>query len=414
MTTIITAANAAEFLSLVPHLLGFVPTRSIVLVPFARGRTVGALRFDLPATTPLDADADRAGSDEAGRVAATAVGMLCRLPHADAVAVVVYPDAVIDEHALPADEVVRGLLQRADTCGIRATEALCVAGDRWASYLDPDRPPQGHVLDTSASARAGGSIPIVQGDQTTGARLPATTRAERAAVADASRSLSAALGAMGGVRGAVASRAKTSRASASKRAAKAGRDAARMDPPALDAARRLDDLPAFYEDALGWDPAALAPFSAAALALCLSRPGMRDVALVQWCGERADGDRALDAQLRWEEGADYPAELGMRMWGEGVRPDPHRLEAALALTRNVAALAPRRQRPGPLALCGWLSWALGRSTHAELYARLATELDPEHGLAEIVLSFAATAHLPDWVFHRPASITPTADAAPAS
>ena len=127
---------------------------------------------------------------------------------------------------------------------------------------------------------------------------------------------------------------------------------------------------------------------------------MRDIALVQWCGGFAAGDEALDAQLRWESGEEYPAHLAMQMWGEGERPDPNRLEAALALSRRVAAAAPRAVRAGALASCAWLSWALGRSTHAERYALLAGEIEPEHGLAEIVRSFVLAGHLPDWAFRR--------------
>ncbi|MBN9173996.1 MAG: hypothetical protein J0I70_07570, partial [Microbacterium sp.] len=50
------------------------------------------------------------------------------------------------------------------------------------------------------------------------------------------------------------------------------------------------------------------------------------------------------------------------------------------------------------ATCAWLSWALGRSTHAESFARRACELEPEHGLGEIVRSFVAVGHVPDWAF----------------
>ena len=91
----------------------------------------------------------------------------------------------------------------------------------------------------------------------------------------------------------------------------------------------------------------------------------------------------------------------MHMWGEGDRPEPDRLSAALELARHLAALAPRPQRAGVLATCGWLAWALGRSTHAAHYAGLACEIEPEHGLGEIVRSFVHAGHLPEWAFERP-------------
>ena len=56
-------------------MVGFLPRRSIVLIPFGRGRSLGGMRVDLPpgdlATAPL---------------AATFIGMVCRVSAVDAVA----------------------------------------------------------------------------------------------------------------------------------------------------------------------------------------------------------------------------------------------------------------------------------------------------------------------------------------
>ncbi|MET0812640.1 MAG: hypothetical protein ABWY03_06270, partial [Microbacterium sp.] len=136
------------------------------------------------------------------------------------------------------------------------------------------------------------------------------------------------------------------------------------------------------------------------LAWCFARPALRDVALSQWCLGFAAGDELLDAQLRWSDGEEYPSHLAVHMWGEGERPDPHRLQAALATVRRVAALTTGDARAGALAIAAWCSWALGLSTHADSYARLALEAVPQYGLAEIVLAFTAAGHLPDWAFRR--------------
>ena len=64
----------------------------------------------------------------------------------------------------------------------------------------------------------------------------------------------------------------------------------------------------------------------------------------------------------------------------------------------VAALLPKARRAGARAVCGWLAWALGRSTHADRYAAQAQRIERRHGLAEIVRSFVAAGHLPDWAF----------------
>lgn len=415
MTTIIKAAGAAQFLSLVPHLLGFTPTRSLVLVPFSGARSLGAMRFDLP---------DDADHETVDRIAATCVGMVCRVADAEALTIVVYTDATIGDE-LPHGELVRALTSRADACGLRVGDALCVAAAAWGSYVDPELPPGGRLLDAvgSVPSEVAEAMPLAEGDQTSGAELPSITDEAVVATARALDALRTAVAAVcGGDRapddtegsGRTADPGATHVGAAKQARARAvggardttdAGDAGRrtpIDPLALDALRRLDDIPETLEAALGWRSASLAPFDAAVLAWILSQPALRDVALVQWCGDLDDGDEALNAQLRWENGQAYPDDIAMRMWGDGERPDADRLVTALDLVRHVAALAPERDRPGPLAVCAWLSWALGRSTHAARYAAQARDIDPEHGLAEIVLSFADIGHLPEWAFRRPA------------
>jgi hypothetical protein len=378
MTTV-KAADAAEFLSVIPRMLGYHPVRSLVLIPFHGSRSLGAMRFDLPDGEP----------DAVDRVASTVIGMVCRLPDADAVAAIAYTDATFAEGGgMPHLDLAEALERRIDACGLRLTDALCVATDGWGSYLDPACPGAGRPLEQLGSA--GPELPDVlepRGDQTSGADLPPVDLAESERVGRALASLQRAVTALCGD-------------DADAAAATAEDEDERVDPRALAAVCLLDDLPGFYEDALAWRPDELDPFHAASLAWCLSRPSLRDVALVQWSGDISGGDEALDAQLRWESGQEYPPDLAMRMWGEGIQPDPERLETALELVRRVAAAAPRESRPGPLAMCAWLSWALGRSTHAEAYASRARDIDPEHGLSEIVLSFVLAGHLPDWAFQR--------------
>lgn len=372
MTTIVKAANAAQFLSLIPKMLGYRPTRSLVLVPFHGPRSIGAMRLDLPT---------EAEAAEIDRIAATFIGMVCRLPEADAVAAVAYTDRTFAEGGLPHRELIDALRTRADACGLRVTDALTVAADGWGSHFDASCPPGGRALTSLGEEPRGAEhLTVAAGDQTAGAELPSVDPAEKERLAQALTSLDAALGVVCG------------------REPDGVPPDARVDPQALAAACLLDDLPGLFEEALEWDPERMTALEAAALAWCLARPALRDVALVQWCRGLTAGDEALDAQLRWEDGEEYPARLAMQMWGEGERPDPDRLEAALSLSRRLAAASPHEVRAGVLATCGWLAWALGRSTHAERYAVRACEIEPEHGLAEIVRSFVLAGHLPDWAF----------------
>lgn len=378
MTTIVRAAGAAEFLSLIPRMLGYVPSRSLVIIPFAGSRSLGAMRFDLPGDEAVDG------------FAATVVGMVCRLPDAEAVAAIVYTDALFDGERMPHPALFDALGSRADASGLRVTDALCVAGDGWGSRFDDALPSGGRPLDELEIVPAGAEdVAVADGDQASGAVLPAAGIIEAEQVGRALLALSRAAQVLCGDE-------------PGEHEATASHTGDRIDPRALAAVCRLDDLPGLFEDALRWPEDELDPYDAATLVWCLARPSLRDVALVQWSGTFRDGDDALDAQLRWESGEEYPADLAMRMWGEGDRPDPDRLEHALALTRRIASLAPRASRPGALAMCAWLSWALGRSTHADAFAREACVIEPEHGLSEIVRSFVHAGHLPDWAFRRPA------------
>jgi hypothetical protein len=95
-----------------------------------------------------------------------------------------------------------------------------------------------------------------------------------------------------------------------------------------------------------------------------------------------------------------PDDLGALFLGRGPAPDADRLRRALRLARAVAARAPRASRPGPLTVAAWLSWALGRSSHAAHYLDLVAEIDPRYGLAALLRTMVDAAMLPEWAFRR--------------
>lgn len=362
MSTIVAAADAAHLLRLVPLLLGYTPTRSLVMIPLHEGRSLGAMRVDLP---PDGADLDAAAS--------TVIGLACRVDRVEGIVAVVYTTESAGD-GLPGVDLIAALHRSAGACGVDVVDAFTVAADGWGSHLDPTLPRGGHplaLIERHAPA----------GDQSSGADLPLVDASELAGAAAALGSLATALTVLCGLPSTVGAEA-------------------RVDPAALQAACALDDLPALYEAMLEWDAATLDPLRVALVGWCLSRPSLRDVAIVQWSGDHARGDDALDAQRRWEDGEEYPADLAEVLWGEGARPDPERLTRALELVRQVAARLPTEERAGVCATAGWLAWALGRSTHAGRYAAAALEIDPRLGLAEILVSFVQSSHLPDWAFRR--------------
>lgn len=331
---VIKASNASDFLGLVPALLGFTPTRSIVAIPFEGNRTLGAARFDLnPAHGPSE-------------IASTVVGIICRVEAADGLAVVIYTDDDSDT----CRGLAPALLARADECGLNVKDALYVAHNGWGGLLTDEEPRP--LAEINASLAEGHPI---AGDQHSGAEIPTPAPARLDAVSAAFEDFG--LG-----------------------------DVADADWTAL--AEAAVTSPAEEIDAA----------DAVHLIFALSRPALRDVALVQWASDLAGGERAANAQADWERGEEYPADIASIMWGEAPRPDAARLTAALATVRHVTALTPQPLRAGLLASAAWLSWALGRSTHAADYARQALTADPGHGLAEIVASYTDAGFLPSWAF----------------
>lgn len=387
MTTIVHATGAAELLAAIPVLTGFTPRESVVLLPFRRSRTAGALRFDLPAGLVGTVTAATPPAPTAAEFAATAIGLACRVPDTDALAIAVYtesggaPDATSAE-ALPAAGLVDELIRRAEACELRIVETLVIGAESWADYRDPQAP-----LHPLAEVPAAPAVPGFAGpapDQFSGTELPSPGLFAAESVGRALIALERVLGPSGPGR-------------------KPPEEEGRLDPRAHETALLLDDLPSFLEEVLD-APESLSPFATAALVWILNRPALRDVALVQWASSIDRGDRALAAQLGHSTlGAAVPDDLGGLLIGHGPRPDRDRLGVALTLVRRTIALAPKPARGGPFAAAAWLSWAVGRSTHAARYLDQAQQADPGLTFAQLLRAVVDAGMLPDWSFRAAAA-----------
>ncbi|MFJ6548969.1 DUF4192 family protein [Microbacterium sp. NPDC091676] len=365
MTTVLRASDSAQFLGIVPALAGFTPRESLVLLPFHGTRSDGAMRLDLPDhVIPVL------------HYAAAAVDLAVRVPGTDAIAVVVYtgdaaqhtPDGLVLPHAVAVDT----LLGCAEAAGLRVVEALCVTPEGWCRYDETD--PQLHPLTDIVPPPGAAALGDVSGDQFAGAALPAASAAEARRVARILRGLDRTLG--------------------PERTAHAG------EPQVIAAVALLDDIPAFLESVLE-APDPLPPLSTAALVWCLGRPPVRDTAIAQWATDHRQGIRTMEAQLAFAAaGSPVPDDVGRVFLGRGTAPDGERLRTALRTVRQAAAQAPREARPGPLTVAAWLSWALGRATHAGRYLDMARDIDPTYSLALLLDAMIGGAVLPEWAFRR--------------
>ena len=140
LSTVAVVRGPADLVELMPYLIGFHPTHSVVIAEIRRGRLGAVLRADLPSAP-----------DETG-FAAGAAARLSRVA-ADGAVLVVYAEAGDDRSS-------RRPLVRAVDAALRAAriplhDALYVGGGRWWSFFctDPDCcPPSGSAVPRGAVA----------------------------------------------------------------------------------------------------------------------------------------------------------------------------------------------------------------------------------------------------------------------
>ena len=120
----IKVGSVAGFLAVVPHLLGFVPERSLVVVGLdsARGRIVLGFRYDLP---------DPPDPDRAREIAEHASGVLGQRGVGTAIAAGYGPGTLVTPVAGP-------LRTALGTAGIAVRDVLRVENGRYWSYVCQD------------------------------------------------------------------------------------------------------------------------------------------------------------------------------------------------------------------------------------------------------------------------------------
>lgn len=282
--------------------------------------------------------------DDLITVASTMVGMVCRLEDADGVTAIVYSTTL---SAAETEPLLGAVLSRAEECGLRAIDLLYVAADGWGSVIQ--QAPPAPLSELTPHPDAPGTVAQNQH-------------------ADALPEVSMAF--MMEVTGAI--------------------EDVHLSADPMEWVPIFEAIADTEADELSGDQVVL-------LIAAMDRPALRDIALMQWGWGEQSGIEAAYAQLGWERGMEYPESAAMRMWGQASRPQASRLEHALAAVRLAAAVI---ESAGSLAACAWLSWALGRSTHADDYAKQGMGLEPDHGLCGIVASYVRAGHLPDWAFSK--------------
>jgi hypothetical protein len=405
-TTIVKTPSPQDFLALVPQLVGFLPEGSLVLVAFRGNRTCGALRFNLPH--------GGAGEPELRRVAGALLGTLCKIPGVDALVPVVYTDATIGANpgnaaGLPYGAFIGAIRHRAGQSGFLVRDALCVAADGWASYLEADEPehqgagralrhPLSGITDSAVTEALPGDARRELARLQTGAELPRVDLATRERCA--------------------------------RRLARYQRLGSDLGPVSglVEMVGDILDPVATAETVLGLDPAELSIDEVAALLFLMQGPATRDQMMLQFAfgeevGRRGSALNRHYARRQRETGLtmddlvaadmaagrafeeEIPTTGDLMMGLSPERPDPERVHRGIGLLKVLVAMAPRSARPAPLCMLAWLSWTLGQGSVAGIYLDTAVEIDAEYGMARLLLQMIGSGHLPEWAFSVPDDAT---------
>jgi hypothetical protein len=349
MTPVIKKATSADLLAALPALVDRVPHNSVVLLAFRGKRTHAALRFDIPRAA-------------AKRFAATAVGTFCKIEGAEDVVPIIYSDELLGAH----EELVETLVRRFRHAGFPVRDALAVGADGWGSHFDPDRAVRPLVEIEDAASRLN-----IDPSPASPARVP---RADE-----------------------VACRRMSDELVRLRMLADGAEDLEEFEP--------LADLPFFAEGALEWDEAQFRD-RGALLLFALQGPPLRDLVMLQWAFGLDLGDAMWDADTcaGIEARKLYPdidSVAAERMLGRGPAPDSERIEAAISLLTTLVSLAADADRPAPLCMLAWLSWARGRGSVAGAHIDEVRALSPDYSMGELLASTFNSGMLPEWIFSKP-------------
>ena len=164
-TLVVRAGSPAALLRLVPHLLGFMPEASLIVIGVAppRDRIQVTLRYDLP---------DPPAADLAAEIAAHALGVLSAQRLTAAVAVGYGPEPLVTP-------VARELREAAWQAGIDVREFLRVADGRYWSYVCGNEkccPAEGVPFDATAADPAEAEALAAVGDRVLATRAALAAR----------------------------------------------------------------------------------------------------------------------------------------------------------------------------------------------------------------------------------------------
>jgi hypothetical protein len=406
-----TARQSVDVLSFVPHTLGFMPSRSVVLLSLSSGRLGATLRLDLP---------DIGDNCHLDLFADTAAGYLRSDEDADSSLLILYTDhAWRTPDRPPHAELVAALGRSLDAVGLPVRSGWTVGNRHWRELYCPDTAccplpgrPVSQIRDSALNAELvyNGSTYAASAAEATAGPAPATSRWAHPTA--------------GSIQTGSAGETPSGAASAVS-----------YPPAALqgETGQLADGLagswtsPSFYfytlrrwEDSLTANQAGSMTAQAQAFLLAsLTENAVRDaIAIFACCGletaflwARAAGlltepDPRTNAEAECaplpETGDPAAArDLSKILVGDSHQaPDWERVDATAQLLAQLHSVGAGRSRAAAGTLHAWIEWARGRGSHAHQRAEACLRELPGYRLAELVQELAGSGMLPMWARRR--------------
>ncbi|MGO2002670.1 MULTISPECIES: DUF4192 domain-containing protein [Micrococcaceae] len=361
----LSVSDAEGVISLVPHLLGFHPRESLVVLIMREKALEATLRVDLPAPGT--------GLMGARRFTRQLVDYLRAAPEADGACLVLYSElAHAEGHLLPYRDFTDAVTSQLQRCGYQVPDAWLVGCGRWWSYFCGGPtccPTSGRPIESVLLSEAHlnmvlrGSSPMAEPWDGTGAETWPGVEAVREVVDEHQR-------AGGGWRESIRG---------------LERWCAALDQEPQELVTKLRSNPS--------DTGALL----ASLRTDLVRDALPFAAGSSGAGARS----ALVGRLRNADANAELRELGEFMLGNSDQA-PHwgTLEKLWEVGRGILPAARGRDRCALLCILGWVEWAKGHSSGAHALIATCRSEAPEYRLAALLGAFLARGRLPRWATNR--------------
>jgi hypothetical protein len=383
---VVRAMGPADLLRSVPDLVAVDPEDSLVLILFrrsqgTRSRTQGAMRVDLP--HGLD-------DERLDRWAAAVLGQVLKVDRITGIAAVACtPDTFAPDGRPPAAAELRAVGRQAARMGLEVLDRFVVAADGWGSLDDPELPRGGRPLAEIEPAERAPRLPR------TAPEVPLAPPAARRRFQEHYTAWWRFADGPGRTLHGVA----LMRPGTALGLRPEGEPAMERYRWGRDVGEVVDLVEGMLEphDEGGDEPC---PCRALLLALA-ERQGIENLVLLQLAWGRALGQEmwtAVNAPGGRRRSLDRL--VAALAGGRFRRPDPDRVEAAVAALLETSAYVPVEHRAPLDGMLAWLHWAVGGSSAAASYATRALQRHPGRDVPSLVLAKVQRNELPEWAFRR--------------